>query len=72
MTAATDTTLPDTPTVSLEQSAAYLGIGRNTAYTLARRDGELMPGVPVLRIASRWRVPRSKLIAAVEGAGGAS
>ena len=58
-------------TVSLAEAAKYLGIGRTTAYEVAK-TGELIPGVPVIRIASRYVVPRAKLIAAVEGTEAAS
>lgn len=56
----------ETATFTLAEAAAYLGIHRNTAYKRAE-SGELMPGVPVLRIGSTYRVPRARLIAAVEG-----
>lgn len=58
--------LPDTATVALMDAANFIGISRATAYRLAE-TGWLMDGVPVLRIATRYRVPRAKLLAAVEG-----
>jgi excisionase family DNA binding protein len=45
-------------TLSVEEAARRLGIGRSLAYELARRD-EL--GVPVVRLGRRFIVPRRPL-----------
>lgn len=45
--------------VDLATAARALGIGRTTAYQLAR-TGEL--GVPVLRLGVRYRVPTAALL----------
>jgi excisionase family DNA binding protein len=44
-------------TVSVEQAAAVLGIGRSTAYAAAR-DGSL----PVVRLSHRLLVPTARLL----------
>ena len=51
-------TKPDTPrpTLTVEEAAALLGIGRNTAYQAAA-NGEL----PVIRIGRRLLIPRAAL-----------
>lgn len=46
------------PMLDLLQAATLLGIGRTTAYQLARKGG--FP-VPVLRIGSSYRVPSAPL-----------
>lgn len=43
-------------TVSLLDAARALGIGPGVAYRLARRDGQLCAGLPVVRVGERWRV----------------
>lgn len=48
----------DKRTVTLDEVASALGIGRNTAYVLARRDE--FP-VPVIRLGRRLVVPREAL-----------
>ena len=57
-------------TVDLVTAARALGIGRTTAYQLARA-GELP--VPVLRLGARYRVPTAALLTAlgVSPSGGA-
>jgi excisionase family DNA binding protein len=45
-------------TVTIEEAAKLLGIGRNTAYELARQDR--LP-VPVIRLGRRIVVPRAAL-----------
>lgn len=45
-------------TVTIEEAARRLGIGRTLAYELARKD-EL--GVPVIRLGRRYVVPRVAL-----------
>jgi hypothetical protein len=57
------TGLPDprqTPTVNLEHARTFLGIGRSKAYRNAHA-GELAPGVPVIRVGSRFRVSTAVL-----------
>lgn len=49
-------------TISVEEAAAILGIGRGLAYSAARA-GEL-PGA--IRIGARWRVAAPRLLAALE------
>lgn len=47
--------------VPLDAARAELGIGRTTAYLLAKEHGELVPGVPVFRIRGTWKVNRAQL-----------
>lgn len=62
MTDPATNTVEDTPaTISVEEAAARLGIGRQLAYRLAR-SAEL-PGV--LRLGSRYRVSVARLDAAL-------
>lgn len=49
-------------TMSVEEAAKLLGVGRGTAYEAARR-GEL----PTIRLGRRLLVPRARLLALVEG-----
>lgn len=51
-------------TVTIPEAAGLLGIGRNLAYQIAARDGELA-GVPVIRIGRRLLVPHARLLAAL-------
>ncbi|MCM8746781.1 helix-turn-helix domain-containing protein [Thermomicrobium sp. CFH 73360] len=45
-------------TVSVGEAAQLLGVGRSLAYELARWQGQLAPGVPVIRVGGRrYRVP---------------
>jgi hypothetical protein len=53
-------TAEETPAVALMVAADALGIGKWTAYTNAP-TGELCPGVPVLHIGGRYRVPTAPL-----------
>lgn len=46
--------------VRLPDACKELGIKKTTSYVLVR-TGELVPGVPVFRIASRWYVTRTQL-----------
>lgn len=46
----------ETPTMTIEEAAALLGISRSSAYAAARR-GE----IPALRIGNRWIVPTAAL-----------
>lgn len=50
------------PVLTLEEAATLLGIGRTSAYTLAKN--EAFP-VPVLRIGKLYRVPTPGLLAAL-------
>lgn len=51
---------PDQLAVSIEQAGRLLGIGRATAYSLAKRPVS-EGGLPTVRISSRLRVPRAAL-----------
>jgi excisionase family DNA binding protein len=53
-----------TRTVTVEQAAKMLGIGRSLCYELVRR-GE----IPSLKLGGRWVVPIARLEAMIEGAG---
>jgi excisionase family DNA binding protein len=54
---------PESLTLSIDQAAVALGIGRSLAYEMAR-TGQL----PVIRLgAKRLRVPRARLYAMLEG-----
>ncbi len=53
---------PGSATLSISEAAALLGVGRNLAYEVASRDGELA-GVPVIRIGRRLLVPHARLLA---------
>ena len=55
---------PDT--VSLAEAARRCGIGRSTAYKLAR-TGWLTDGLPVLWFGSTPKVPRARLEAVLAG-----
>jgi excisionase family DNA binding protein len=48
------------PTLSVHEAGELLGIGRTTAYALARADD--FP-VPVLRVGSQYRIPTAPLLA---------
>jgi excisionase family DNA binding protein len=59
-----DLTLDDLrrmPSISVEQAAKVLGIGRNSAYIAARR-GE----IPTVRFGARLRVPTPRLLQLLE------
>lgn len=54
-------------TISVDQAAKLLGIGRTLAYELARWQGALTPDIPVIKVgARRYRVP-VKAVAEVLG-----
>ena len=53
--------------VPITEAAKELGIGRDLAYRLARETGELLPGLPVLRIGSLLKVTRAQLTRICEG-----
>ena len=48
-------------TLTVTEAANLLGISRNTAYDVVRRDGELA-GVPVIRVGRRLLLPRTRLL----------
>ncbi len=56
-------------TLSVQEAADMLGISGRTAYRLAETRGELVPGVPVFRVASLWKVSKHQLEAFI-GSGG--
>ena len=60
MAKANNTALPAPETDSIEVAAARLGIGRTSAYQRAA-EGELAPGVPVIKIGRRYVVSRAAL-----------
>lgn len=47
-------------TLTITEAAELLGIGRNLAYEIATRDGELA-GVPVIRVGRRLLIPQARL-----------
>ena len=48
-------------TVTVSEAAQLLGIGRNLAYEIAARDGEIA-GVPVIRVGRRLLIPLARLL----------
>ena len=50
-------------TVSIRDAARCLGVGKNAAYSAARR-GEIA-GVPVLRVGISYRVPTAEILRAL-------
>ncbi|MGZ9828746.1 hypothetical protein ACXYTP_17710 [Tsukamurella ocularis] len=62
----------DRPAVQLRVAAEILGIGKSHAYQLAARvtaetgRGDLVEGVPVFRIGSRYSVPSAALRAVLQ------
>lgn len=61
----------DRPATSLRAAAEILGIGKTNAYNIAGRvtrdtgRGDLIEGVPVLRVGGRYSVPTAPLRAAL-------
>jgi hypothetical protein len=57
------------PTISVEEAAHILGLGRTVAYMQANRflatDGA--EGIPALRFGRTLRVPTARLVALLEG-----
>jgi len=47
---------PQVLTVSLTVAAELVGVAKSTATTAARATGELLPGVPVMRVGRRCLV----------------
>jgi len=48
-------------TLTVPGTAQLLGIGRNLAYEIAARDGEIA-GVPVIRVGRRLLIPLARLL----------
>jgi len=48
-------------TLTVPQAARLLGVGRNLAYEIAARDGEIA-GVPVIRVGRRLLIPLARLL----------
>jgi hypothetical protein len=48
-------------TLTIPEAAKLLGVGRNLAYEIAAREGELA-GVPVIRVGRRLVVPHARLL----------
>ncbi len=48
-------------TLTVPEAARLLGIGRNLAYEIAARDGEIA-GVPVIRVGRRLLIPLARLL----------
>jgi hypothetical protein len=47
--------------LTVPEAARLLGIGRNLAYEIASRDGEIA-GVPVIRVGRRLLIPLARLL----------
>jgi hypothetical protein len=56
---------PTVVTVTVEQARQILGVGRTTAIHAYQRTGQLIDGVPVIRIGRRCVVSTSHLRAAL-------
>ena len=52
---------PVSATLTVPETARLLGIGRNLAYDIAARDGEIA-GVPVIRVGRRLLIPLARLL----------
>jgi excisionase family DNA binding protein len=50
-----------TLTMSVEEAAAMLGVGRDAGYEAVRRGQ-----IPALRVGRAWRVPRAALLKMLE------
>jgi hypothetical protein len=59
------TDLFESQTMRLSDAITILGISRNTGYRLAKEDGKLAEGVPVLRVSGRYVVPTEPLLRAI-------
>ena len=53
--------VPVSATLTVPEAAQLLGIGRNLAYEVASRDGEIA-GVPVIRVGRRLLIPLARLL----------
>ncbi len=49
-------------TLTVTEAAKLLGVGRNLAYEIVARDGELA-GVPVIRVGRRLLIPQARFLA---------
>ncbi len=49
-------------TLTVPEAAKLLGVGRNLAYEIVARDGELA-GVPVIRVGRRLLIPQARFLA---------
>ncbi len=49
-------------TFTVPEAAKLLGVGRNLAYEIVARDGELA-GVPVIRVGRRLLIPQARFLA---------
>jgi len=54
-------------TVSILEAAAILGVSEAHLHELAREHDYIVPGLPVLKIGAKRRVPRAKLLAYAAG-----
>jgi excisionase family DNA binding protein len=54
-------------TLSVGEAAKILGVGETKLYELAKTTGEVVPALPILRIGTRTRIPRQRLIAYARG-----
>jgi len=53
---------PTSATLTVPEAADLLGIGRNLAYEIAKREG-VLAGVPVIRVGRRLLIPHARLLA---------
>ena len=53
--------VPVSATLTVPEAAQLLGIGRNLAYEIVGRDGEIA-GVPVIRVGRRLLIPLARLL----------
>lgn len=54
-------------TMSIAEAAQALGVSKYLLYERARTTGEVVPGLPIIRIGSSLRVPREKLVMLARG-----
>jgi hypothetical protein len=57
----------DPSTVKVAEAARILDCSTSALYELARTTGELVPGIPFVRIGTTLRLPRARLIAYAAG-----
>ncbi|MEA2009111.1 MAG: helix-turn-helix domain-containing protein [Actinomycetota bacterium] len=53
--------VPVCATLTVPEAARLLGVGRNLAYEIVARDGEIA-GVPVIRVGRRLLIPLARLL----------
>jgi excisionase family DNA binding protein len=58
---------PTILTMSVEEAAAMLGVGRDAGYEAVRRGQ-----IPALRVGRAWRVPRAALMKLLEATAAAA